>query len=407
MADYQLDAIWSPARYSVIEASTKSGKTAGCIVWLFEQAMMGPPHSNHWWVAPVYRQALIAFRRMKRGLPKAIYSSHEGENRITLSNNAHIWFLSAEKPDNLYGEDVFSAVMDEASRAREEAWYAVRSTLTATRGPVRIIGNVKGKGTWAYKLGREAEKLGMSANMHYARINAYDAVDAGVLDAEEIEDAKARLPEHKFKELYLAEPADLEGLIYKNFSIHNISSDIKDIGGEIHVGMDFNVDPMSACLSSKVGDQLHTWDEIVIHNGDTETTCQEIKDRYPDRKIIVYPDPAGRHRHTSAKGGDTDFSIIKSFGFEIVAPHKAPPVSDRINEVNALCLNTNGERRFFVNPCCEQVIECLETQQYKDDTSQPDKKGGFDHMNDALGYKIHSLFPIVSKASVKVKRLRG
>ena len=31
----------------------------------------------------------------------------------------------------------------EASRAREEAWHALRSTLTATRGKVRVIGNVK------------------------------------------------------------------------------------------------------------------------------------------------------------------------------------------------------------------------------------------------------------------------
>jgi hypothetical protein len=28
---------------------------------------------------------------------------------------------------------------------KEDAWTAIQSTLTATRGPVRIIGNVKGK----------------------------------------------------------------------------------------------------------------------------------------------------------------------------------------------------------------------------------------------------------------------
>ena len=37
----QIDAIFTPARYSVIEASTKSGKTVGCIIWLFEQALQG------------------------------------------------------------------------------------------------------------------------------------------------------------------------------------------------------------------------------------------------------------------------------------------------------------------------------------------------------------------------------
>ena len=52
-----------------------------------------------------------------------------------------LWFKGADKPDALYGEDVYAAVIDEASRCKEEAWHAVRSTLTATRGPIRIIGS--------------------------------------------------------------------------------------------------------------------------------------------------------------------------------------------------------------------------------------------------------------------------
>src|SRR5512135_2342366 len=65
----QLAAIYSPARYSVIEASTKSGKTWGCIVWLLEKALEGRRGRNFWWVAPVFGQAKIAFRRLKRALP--------------------------------------------------------------------------------------------------------------------------------------------------------------------------------------------------------------------------------------------------------------------------------------------------------------------------------------------------
>jgi hypothetical protein len=42
----QRDAIFADERYSVVEASTKAGKTVGCIAWLFEQAMFGPDHSR-------------------------------------------------------------------------------------------------------------------------------------------------------------------------------------------------------------------------------------------------------------------------------------------------------------------------------------------------------------------------
>ncbi len=205
----QRAAFFNKARYAICEASTKSGKTVGCMVWLAEQAMRGKPGQNFFWVAPIYPQAKIAFRRLKRGLPARLVKSNESELTLTLANGTVIWFKGADKPDSLYGEDVYAAVIDEASRCKDEAWHAIRSTLTQTQGPIRIIGNVKGRKNWAYQLARKAQSG--EPNMHYAKITAYDAVEGGVLDAAEIEDAKRTLPESVFKELYLAEAADDQG----------------------------------------------------------------------------------------------------------------------------------------------------------------------------------------------------
>lgn len=219
-----IDYLGNPARFAITEASTKAGKTVACTAWLFEQALFAPPGSNHWWIAPVYGQAKIAFRRMKRAIRANIRSAtcldderanaspfsftkpNESELFIELWSGQTIWFKSAEKPDNLYGDDVHSAVLDEASRMREESWHAIRSTLTATRGKARIIGNVKGRGNWFYKLARKAQ-MG-AKGLAFNRITAYDAVAAGVLEAEEIEEARERLPEAVFRELYLAEASD-------------------------------------------------------------------------------------------------------------------------------------------------------------------------------------------------------
>jgi hypothetical protein len=202
----QRAAIYHAARYVFVEASTKAGKTLGCIVWQAHQVLTDTKGGHHWWVAPVYPQAKIAFRRAKRMLPRTEFEANESELRITFKNGASWWFKSGEKPDNLYGEDVRTAVIDEASRLREEAWFAVRSTLTATQGPIRCIGNVKGRKNWFYKLSRQAQSN--AEDMHYAKLTAYDAVDGGVLDKAEIEDAKRTLPDHIFRELYLAEPSD-------------------------------------------------------------------------------------------------------------------------------------------------------------------------------------------------------
>ena len=177
------------------------------MAWLFEQALFnGKEGREFWWVAPAIGTAKIAFRRIKRGLPKGFVRSNDTELTLTLPNGAVLRFKTGEKPDNLYGEDVWAAVLDEASRMRVEAFYAIRSTLTATRGPVRIIGNVKGRKNWFFLGCRKAE--GGEAGHEYHKITALDAVAAGVFPQEELDDARRALPDAVYRELYLCEPTD-------------------------------------------------------------------------------------------------------------------------------------------------------------------------------------------------------
>lgn len=224
----QMAAIFDPRRYSLIEASTKAGKTAGCITWLVEMALGGEAGQNYWWVAPVSDQSLIAFRRMMRALPSDVYTANISLRTITMLNGAVIWFKSGDKPNSLYGEDVYAAVLDEASRMKEDAYIAIRSTLTYTRGPVRIIGNVRGRKNWFFKMARKAEReqmLGVrDGEMGYHKIVAQDAVDAGVLDKKEIEDAREQMPEQWFRELYCAEASDDGG---NPFGLQHIEAVIK------------------------------------------------------------------------------------------------------------------------------------------------------------------------------------
>lgn len=226
LANYQLDALFNDSRYGIVEASTKAGKTAACLVWIIEQALQGKSGQDFWWICPVYGQAKIAFRRLKAGLPRESYTANESDLTLTLINGSRIVCKSAEKPDNLYGEDVYAAVFDEASRAREAAWHALRSTLTATRGKVRIIGNVKGRKNWAYKLARKAESG--EPGMSYQKITAYDAIDAGILSEDEIEDARRQLPDNVFRELYLAEPSDDEGNPFGMIAIQDCIAPMSD-----------------------------------------------------------------------------------------------------------------------------------------------------------------------------------
>ena len=200
----QADAFFNSARYSICEASTKAGKTLGCLVWQGTQVMRDKQRMNHWWVAPVYPQSAIAYRRAKE-MYRGLFEHNDTDMRLTFRNGAAWWFKSGEKPDNLYGEDVFSVVIDEASRCREAVWVAIRSTLTATRGRTRVIGNVKGRKNWFYRLSRKARN---TIGYAYHKLTAYDAVRGGVLAAEEIAEARRDLTDEVFRELYLAEATE-------------------------------------------------------------------------------------------------------------------------------------------------------------------------------------------------------
>lgn len=207
---YQKAIMNSPKRFTVTEASTKTGKTASHIIWLFEQSLKCKVNQSVWWVAPTYSQAEIAFNRMRNQITaKNFFKVNQTKLILTLPTGAIIQFKSAEKPDNLYGDDVYAAVFDEFTRAREESWHALRSTLTATNGPCKFIGNVKGKKNWGYRLGLKAKQG--DDNYEYFKITAYDAAAESHLTKmtiEEIEQAKRDLPEHVFRELYLAEHSE-------------------------------------------------------------------------------------------------------------------------------------------------------------------------------------------------------
>lgn len=207
--EYQRQILDSEKRYTVTEASTKVGKTASHIIWLFEQSLRDDlkPGCNLWWIAPVFGQSEIAYNRLKNQITdKSYFKTNESKLKLIAPNGVVIQFKSADNPDSLYGDDVYAAVFDEFTRAKEEAWFALRSTLTATNGKCKFIGNVKGKGNWGFKLAQKA-KFG-EPDFDYFKITAYDAAREGLLSLDEIESAKRELPDYVFKELYMAEPAD-------------------------------------------------------------------------------------------------------------------------------------------------------------------------------------------------------
>ncbi len=376
-------------RFRVVVAGRRFGKTFLSTVELITQSLKGKGR-HCWYVAPTYKAAKeIAWDMMLATLPKEyIQKTNESSLTVTLWNGSVISLKGAEKPDNLRGRSLDFVVMDEFADMRPEAWYEViRPSLSDRQGSALFIGTPKGRNHF-YDLWTQ----GADGNPDWEAFQ-YTTIDGGQVAPEEIEAAKRDLDERTFNQEYNAQFVNYSGIIYYNFSREESVNRSADDGSMLHIGMDFNLDPMSAVVAIRDGSTLKIIDEIVIYGSNTDEIVDEIKTRFPSRQICVYPDPAARQRKTSA-GGRTDLSILQNAGFAVKVRDKHSAIRDRINSVNARLKSADGQRHLVIDPRCKQVIKSLERQTYKEGTSQPDKDSGFDHMNDALGYLIDFLYPI-------------
>lgn len=174
----------------------------------------GRPGRVYWWVAPTLKQSRIAWRRAKNNTRgQGIKFSQSPGMEARLPNGALVMWQTGDDPDNLYGEDVYGVVLDEASRIKADSIDAVQSTLTATRGPLRAIGNVRSKGDRFYQLCRKAEQ-GLLDDSHYAMITADDAIAAGVTVAAEVEAKRKSMLPHLFDALYRCIPYEAQHNVF-------------------------------------------------------------------------------------------------------------------------------------------------------------------------------------------------
>ena len=375
-------------RFRVVVAGRRFGKTFLSTAELLARALTAKDQ-NVWYVAPTYKAAKeIAWEMLISQIPPE-YIAKTNETALTLSllNGSSISLKGAEKPDNLRGRSLDFVVLDEFADMRPQAWYEVlRPSLSDRGGSAVFIGTPKGRNHFYDLYGK-----GLDGDDGW-RSYQYTTIEGGNVAPTEIESAKADLDERTFQQEYEARFVNYSGIIYYGFKREE--SVVRHDGDRsvIHVGMDFNLDPMSAVLMTRKGNTLHVFDEIVMFGSNTDEMVAELRERYGNGTIVIYPDPASRQRKTSA-GGRTDLSILQNAGFEVRVRNSHAAVRDRINAVNSRLLSNDGQRRLYVDPKCKKVIESLERHTYKEGTSQPEKDG-FDHMNDALGYAVEYLFPI-------------
>lgn len=351
----------------------------------------------------------IAYRRFpdlceRKGWP---YKLNRASAFIEFPGAGRIIFRTMEQPHRIVGYEVAHSICDEldtlpTDKARE-AWN-------------RIIARNRQKMPGDFPNTVAVATTPEGFRFVYERWHKNPAPGYVLFKAKTVDNA-ANLPPGYIENLRNSYPAQLLAAyldgefvnlasqsVYSEFDRKaNASTETIKPYEPLHVGLDFNVGNVSAAVGVLRGDTVHfvaEWTGV----RDTPTLCQLLTDKYKSagHAVHIYPDASGGATK-SVNAALSDIVLLRAAGFQVWANSRNPAVRDRVAAVNRL-IHSGGKRRLFVRPdTCPSMVEGLEQQAY-DKHGEPDKSGGLDHLNDALGYLVAYKFPVhrggVSLASV-------
>ena len=196
-------------RYNVLVCHRGMGKS-----WLVINEMIHSALTNlqkdvngiyeYAYIAPTYGQAKrIAWDKFKMfcsGIPWAKTNEQDLRIDIKLPNAtgyAKIMLLGAENPNSIRGLHLCGAALDEYAEMDPSVWtQVVRPTLSQNKGWVIFIGTPKGQNHFydIYKLAKERPAYWFSA--------IYKASDTGLVDPDDLEEARATMGDEEFLQEY-------------------------------------------------------------------------------------------------------------------------------------------------------------------------------------------------------------
>jgi len=406
----------SEARWRVVAAGRRSGKTEMAKRRLVEAALDPPKVATPTFIAaaPTRDQAKrIWWDDLKSLSPRQwIRDISESELTIYYRTGSRLMVVGLDRPQRLEGIAIDGAVIDEIDECKPNVWTSsLRPALSTAGRPgwCWFIGRPKGR-RLLYDLYQNAAATPDWAAFHWT--------SSDVIGQAEVEAARRDLDARSFQQEYEAAFLSATGLVYYAFDRAKHCRRVRyDPQLPLVVALDFNVAPGSAVICQE--QMLPPWDQpngplhqhtVVVgevHIADdsrTDLVCERIRSRYAGHtaELLLYGDPAGNQRRTSAQSNDWD--IVRQHlrsGFPNVrdrVARSAPPVVDSTNSVNTRLCNAAGDVRFAIDAdAAPQTLLDLEGVAWIEEsaTREIDKSDSKrTHWSDALRYYLHERFPI-------------
>ena len=206
----QTEVMASRARFKVVACGRRWGKTE-----LGKTALLlnSVKHKKRgWWLAPTLLMASQVWRDLKTSVARLPgISINESERRIDIDGGGMIAVRSAHYPDNLRGDGLDLAVLDEAAFMEPRLWpEIVRPMLTTTRGGALFLSTPFGRNWFweQFRLGLDNDAEGW-ASYHFS-------TDANpLIAAEELQSIRRQTTEQVWRTEYLAEFNDDSGQVFR------------------------------------------------------------------------------------------------------------------------------------------------------------------------------------------------
>lgn len=330
-----------------------------------------------------------------------------------LKNDSEIHVIGLKEFTRIDGREQWDGChVTEVDEIKEEAWTQhIRVVMADTGGFAYMDGVPEFGKKWYYKecvlasggaLPKRDEKLKGAVGINPAKPNYayYHWYSRDVLPKEEIEDLKKTLDPKVFRLEFEGTFEDFLTAAYYQFGAHNLDRTIKyNPNLPVDVGMDFNVNPMTATFSHFLNGILYTFGEAVLPHSNTIAMIRHIKeDVFPGRSpstITIFPDSTGGYETANADA--SSIALLRKAGFIINAPKANPRQKKRLNTTNAALLNMAGEVRWKINPdTCPKLVEGLNTTERKEDgTINKDNLTAINHNEtDAASYNVIRRIPV-------------
>lgn len=389
---HQHEFIKSTKQHSVIVGGFRSGKTyAGVIKTikkLIEIYQQTKTPSNVAYYLPTYALVRgIAYPEFRKQLQVFNIEFQLKETHHEISTDyGTIIFKSMEDPSSIMGFEVGYSLIDEIDRVHrnkvEEAFHNIIARNSAQTqseyNPTDFVSTPEGFG-FLYNFWKDNNENN-KVELIRARTenNPY-------IHPEFVQSLKDQYSEHKLLAYLDGEFVNMtSGSVFSDYDINKHHTDKEVTESDVlHIGMDFNITNMSAVVHLFEGGIAYAVDEFTRYY-DTHDLCQAIKQRYPMHRINIYPDASGNNRRSA---GESDFTEIRKFKFNLLSLSKNSLVKDRVNTTNM----TFRQGKYLVNKNkCPNYSEALMQLAYKN--NEPDKSSGFDHLTDAGTYYINYIF---------------